>query len=291
MLLRKIYDSDTIQGYKIVKPTAAFKKKYPKNYIIIFLNKDRKIIKENVDKIPLYIAYYKLPGYVFSYNTIDLSLYDYSNNDDDINAKYHMVPKIFSFADLFDDNTNFIITFIPRYISEPTFIEPSIHCFKLNIDKLIDKEIDKLTDNWLYDILSKSFYEYYKNRKPNSIEDFIDRLELFNIYDLPIRFPDTITDKDFDKKLDMKKISVLYDTRFDTIEQEFAIAKLLDDIYIPDNLTFKIYDDYSDLANIFSKKLNKKKKKSKNNNKVEYLEITYKELKNIKYKYPLISCF
>ena len=67
MNLKKIVDCDNVQCYKIQNPTKAFKKRYPKHFILSLDMMGKHAIM-NVDTLPSNLSYFPPIGYIFTYN-------------------------------------------------------------------------------------------------------------------------------------------------------------------------------------------------------------------------------
>lgn len=69
MNVKKIADRDNVQCYKILNPTKAFKKRYPKHYILSLDMMGKHMIM-NVDTLPSNLSYFPPIGYIFTYNGV-----------------------------------------------------------------------------------------------------------------------------------------------------------------------------------------------------------------------------
>lgn len=276
MKLKKTYDSDTVQGFKIINPTEEFKQKYPKKFLYIFLFNSTRYLVENADKIPLIAIYLKLKGYVFSYNKVNLKTLDYRS----YREKIDNIPRLTNLKTVFPKNDNILIHFTHLTRSDPTFITP----FQLSF--FVD--VSTMTPEKFKNILSECFEKF--NIRPQSVADFVEKMlkhTPFTVDEFPIKFPDIIDEKALNKKTDVTQLYITYDLRMKNIKEEFSIARIIDTVFIPKNTKIKIYDDYNGLAREIAEKLGIKLKK-------DHIEITYGEYLDFSRefnKFDLIDAF
>lgn len=70
MNIKKIVDYDNVQCYYISNPTKAFKKRYPKKFILSLDSMGKHVVM-NVDSLPSNLSYFPPIGYIFTYsNTV-----------------------------------------------------------------------------------------------------------------------------------------------------------------------------------------------------------------------------
>ena len=256
MKFTKILDGDNIQGFKITKPSANFKKLFPKRYIFsLDVMGNHVIINEN--EIPNNFTIYPPVGYAFTYGD-KLPSWLISNK-----VKYQDVGGSFpSCLDTYfvgtNDNIDLIISCCSRDKVVPAqFVNEII--VQCNSEQLLKG--GKMKENVL------KIVNGYLNEGEFNVEKWYRAVIFnypFNNNGLPVKYPKVISDSTIKKcKVDVAAIFVEYDFRAKSYQKEEEFIRSVEDAFEDMNKEVIVYDDYNNILPRMKKELDKKKLKYK----------------------------
>lgn len=255
MKFTKLLDGVNVQGYKISKPTPAFKKLFPKRYIFS-LDAFGEHVIINEDSIPRNFTVYPPVGYIFTYES-KLPQWLISNK-----ITYQDVGGCFpSCLDTYFLNTNnvdLIISCSPRNkVVPPRFMnEIVVQC---NSELLMKN--NKLKQNIM------TIVEKYLKEGEFSVEKWWRNVIFnypFNNNGLPVKYPKTISDKTVNScSIKAEEVFVEYDFRATSYEKEENFIKNIEDAFEDMNREVIVYEDYNHLLKDIRAQLDKKKLKYK----------------------------
>ena len=289
MKLNKIIDGDNIQAYHISNPSKIFKRRFPKKYLIhVIVNNS--IVNVNLDIIPNDFIYNVPTGYIFTYEkTLPKFLLTKIEKDDFGNTFPTCLDVYFNTKDNDKKKTDLIISCSAKYDIMPSWFNrdlivrcnsgtlsdnlKSSSAIRKNILKIMNEssETYKCTEEWLLSLLDNT---------------------PLNFVDLPIRYPNTITDEIVSKKnnCDSKIIDSMffgYDFRAEDYEHENKFISLFESAFENLNRYVTVYESYNGIVGKIKSALNKSKKiKYKSQTKYS-ITLKLKDLRDLNVEYQL----
>ena len=290
MKVKKILDSDNIQGFKILNPTKKFKKTFPKKYIMSFdvLGKHQIL---NTNTLPNSITLFTPLGYIFTYaDSLPKILKSQNIKYENIGSTFVRCLDTYFIGENEGDSENIDLILAcgsKNKIVPPTFTDELI--IRCNSDTLTGKSQDgKSLHNETEDSLkseqnSNNFVEDRKNKIKNikenilkivsgylkekkyKVEDWVKDI-IFNYpinnNGLPVRFPTNISDNNINNfTLNADDIFIEYDFRAKSYEHENEFISELEDAFESPNEEIQITNTYNNVLDEIKKKLDEKKYK------------------------------
>ena len=305
MKLKKILDTESLQGYQIIDPTVAFKKKYNKKYIVSIKLLDKEF-NDCTNTLPFFLSVPIVRGYIFTYNS-KIPKFRILHDDEDDSEKFdnstypECLDQYFPSAD--KDNVDIIFKCIPKNdkIVSPRFVESliirsdSLHLLerKSYEDALSHKNgISKTISEKLLKLLNTNL-STYKNMQ-EWIERVVDTCPL-DVEGDPIKFPDEITMKDINEDVKHDDIFVMYDyrptksskSRKTDYDYENLLETSIEDAFEDPELPIKVFDNYNGILERMKKECDSQRIEYKYDKKNNCIVIAFKNLRKLKMTYDM----
>lgn len=271
MKLKKILDTDNIQGFKIMNPSKKFKKMFPKKYIIsIDLVGKHHLLNSN--SIPSSTSYFTSIGYIFTYNDkLPNYLYDSDVKYENIGSTFVRCLDTYFVGENDNDSENIDLILAcgcKNGIVPPTFTEELIiRCNSEALTKADGTKEAKQNDAKIKNIktnVMKIIHNYMKTKKYTTeewVKDVIFNYPV-NSNGLPVHYPKLITNENINSfTLHEKDVFIEYDFRAKSYEQENEFISELEDAFESPNEEVYITNSYNNILEIIKKKLDEKKYK------------------------------
>lgn len=256
MKFTKILDGNNIQGFSVSKPSATFKKLFPRRYTFSLDVMGNHIII-NEDEIPKNFTVYAPIGYVFTYEKkLPKWLISEKVDFQDIGGSFPAC--LDSYFSGTDDNIDLIISCCPKDNIVPAqFVNEII--VQCNSDQLMAK--NKLKENIL------KIVNGYLNEGEFTVENWF-RSVIFNYpinnNGLPVHFQKVISENTIKRcSVNTNDLFIEYDFRAKSYEKEEEFIRSIEDNFENLNEEIIIYNDYNDILPRMKKELDKKKLKYK----------------------------
>lgn len=271
MKLKKILDTDNIQGFKIMNPSKKFKKMFPKKYIIsIDLVGKHHLLNSN--SIPSSASYFTSIGYIFTYNDkLPNYLYDSDVKYENIGSTFVRCLDTYFVGENDNDSENVDLILAcgcKNGIVPPTFTEELIiRCNSESLTKTDGTKEAKHNDAKIKNIrtnVMKIIHNYMKTKKYTTeewVKDVIFNYPV-NSNGLPVHYPKLITNENINSfTLHEKDVFIEYDFRAKSYEQENEFISELEDAFESPNEEVYITNSYNNILETIKKKLDEKKYK------------------------------
>ena len=255
MKLKKILDTNTIQGFTIKNCSKRFKLLYPKKYIILLLNgPDNKAMLMNINDISLGMTCVPIVGYIFTHGKTIPNVFNNSefiSGIDNGKTSPAGLDQYFIAQDTSVDNINVIISCFGSNSEVPVRLNENI-IMRCNAEQLVEKGVkDDYTGNIKKNILM-ILNEALKERMCDNTEEWL--LSILkngpcDINGFPLKYPKSINDKVIkeNEKISAKDVSLLYDLRAKDYEFENRFISSLEEAFENDNEKICLYDTYNGL--------------------------------------------
>ena len=286
MKFTKILDGVNVQGFQVSKPTAEFKKLFPKRYTFS-LDVFGEHVIINDDTIPRNFTLYPPVGYVFTY---EKRLPNWLISD---KITYQDVGGCFpSCLDTYFMNTkdvDLIVSCSPKNkVVPPRFSnEIIIQCNSEQLMRGKGKSASEAMKQNLLCIVNK-----YLREGDFSIESWFRNVIFnypFNNNGLPVRYPKTISEKNVNVcSIKADDMFVEYDFRATSYEKEESFIRTIEDAFEDMNKEIEIYEDYNGLLKTIRHQLDKKKLKYKVVSE-DCIKVKTKHLRSLDLKVQLTS--
>lgn len=268
MKVKKIWDSDNIQGFKIINPTKKFKKIFPKKYIMSFdMFGKHKIL--NTNTLPNSITFFTPLGYIFTYaDNLPKILKTQNVKYENIGSTFVRCLDTYFIGENKGDSENIDLILAcgsKNKVVPPAFTDELI--IRCNSDTLTGEsenrvvKIKKIKENVLKILRS------YMKEKTYTVEEWVKNV-IFNYpvnnNGLPVRFPKNISDGNINSfTLNADDIFIEYDFRAKSYKHENEFISELEDAFESPDEEIQITNSYNDILNEIKKKLDEKKYKWK----------------------------
>lgn len=274
MKVKKIWDSDNIQGFKIINPTKKFKKIFPKKYIMSFDVFGKHQIL-NTNTLPNSIACFTPLGYIFTYaDNLPKILKTQNVKYENIGSTFVRCLDTYFIGENEGDSKDVDLILAcgsKNKVVPPAFTDELI--IRCNSDTLTgvtgesevteDRavKIKNIKENVLKILRS------YMKEKTYTVEEWVKNV-IFNYpvnnNGLPVRFPKNISDDNINSfKLNANDIFIEYDFRAKNYKHENEFISELEDAFESPDEEIQITNTYNNILNEIKRKLDKKKYKWK----------------------------
>lgn len=288
MKVKKIFDTDNIQGFKISNPSKNFKKMFPKKYILSFDMMGRHEVM-NINTLPNTLSFLTPIGYIFTYeNSLPKILESKRVAYEDLGSTFARCLDTYFIGDEKNEAEKIDIVLAcgtKNKVVPPTLTEEiMIRCNSVSLmskcggsgggsggtksesNESNESNESKLTTKDKIDNIRKNVVKivnsYIKDRKMN-VEEWVKNV-IFNYpinnNGLPVRYPSNINDSNINSfKIDVKDIFVEYDFRAKSYEHENEFISLLEDAFESSDSEIQISNTYNNILDTIKKKLDEKK--------------------------------
>lgn len=268
MKVKKIWDSDNIQGFKIINPTKKFKKIFPKKYIMSFDVFGKHQIL-NMNTLPNNIAFFTPLGYIFTYaDSLPEILKAKNVKYENIGSTFVRCLDTYFIGENKGDSEN--IDLILACGSKNKIVPPALTeelIIRCNSDSLAGESEDRNTKikNIKENVL-KIIHNYMKEKK-YTVEEWVKNV-IFNYpvnnNGLPVRFPKKISNDNINTfTLNVNNIFIEYDFRAKNYKHENEFISELEDAFESPDEEIQITNSYNNILDEIKKKLDEKKYKWK----------------------------
>lgn len=255
MNFRKILNGVNIQAYKINKPTKAFKKLFPRQYICSIDVLGQHMVF-NVDELPRNFAIYPPIGYIFTYaNSLPSCLVSDKLKYKNIGS---VCPSCLDeFFTATNDKTDLILSISPKNKVVPAkFInEVVVQC---NSDELLKSGVE----NSIMQILKS-----YLDENQLDVEQWARKVIFnypINSNGLPVSYPKKISDKTLNQTtIKNDDIFIEYDLRAKSYSNEDEVISELENAFEDMEEELTVFETYNGTLKKIIKELDKKKLKYK----------------------------
>lgn len=268
MKVKKIWDSDNIQGFKIINPTKKFKKIFPKKYIMSFDVFGKHQIL-NTNTLPNSIACFTPLGYIFTYaDNLPKILKTQNVKYENIGSTFVRCLDTYFIGENEGDAENIDLILAcgsKNNVVPPAFTDELI--IRCNSDTLTGESEDRTVKvkNIKENILK--ILRGYMKEKTYTVEEWTKNV-IFNYpvnnNGLPVRFPKNISDDNINSfKLNADDIFIEYDFRAKSYKHENEFISELEDAFESPDEEIQITNSYNNILNEIKRKLDEKKYKWK----------------------------
>lgn len=271
MKVKKIFDSDNIQGYKVMNPSKNFKKMFPKKYILSFDIMGRHEVM-NINTLPNSLSFLTPIGYIFTYeNSLPKILNSKRVAFEDIGSTFTRCLDTYFVGDKANEAEK--IDVILSCGSKNKVVPPALTedlVVRCNSNVLVgdkgDSDESKLTRKDKVDNIRKNLMKilnsYIKDKKLN-VEGWVKNV-IFNYpvnnNGLPVRYPKDITDSNINSfKIGADDVFVEYDFRARDYDYESEFISELEDAFESPDTEIQISNTYNNILDDITKKLDEKK--------------------------------
>ena len=270
MKVKKIFDSDNIQGYKVMNPSKKFKKMFPKKYILSFDIMGRHEVM-NINTLPNSLSFLTPIGYIFTYeNSLPKILNSKRVAFEDIGSTFTRCLDTYFVGDKANEAENIDVILacgsknkvVPPALTEDLVVRCNSNVLvgesKSGESKLTRKDkVDNIRKN-----LMKILNSYIKDKKL-TVEGWVKNV-IFNYpvnnNGLPVRYPKDITDSNINSfKISADDVFVEYDFRARDYDYESEFISELEDAFESPNMEIQISNTYNNILDEITRKLDEKK--------------------------------
>ena len=265
---KKIWDSDNIQGFKIINPTKKFKKIFPKKYIMSFDMFGKHQIL-NANTLPNSITFFTPLGYIFTYaDNLPKILKTQNVKYENIGSTFVRCLDTYFIGENEGDSKDIDLILAcgsKNKVVPPAFTDELI--IRCNSDTLTGESEDRAVKikNIKENVLK--ILRSYMKEKTYTVEEWVKNV-IFNYpvnnNGLPVRFPKNISDGNINSfTLNADDMFIEYDFRAKSYKHENEFISELEDAFESPDEEIQITNSYNDILNEIKKKLDEKKYKWK----------------------------
>lgn len=263
MKAKKIFDSDNIQGYKLTNPTKAFKKIFPKKYILsLDIMGKHEIL--NLDTLPNNFSFFIPLGYVFTYeNSLPKMLMSNRVVYENIGSTFARCLDKYFIGQNTDESEKIDLILacgckdkiVPPRLTEDLIIRCNSHILTGKSESR-NERIKNIQNNIMKIVNS------YLNDKKITVEEWAKSV-IFNYpmnnNGLPVKYPKDINNQNINTfKINKSDLFVEYDFRASSYEHENNFISELEDAFEQKDDKIQIQNTYNNILDNIKRKLDEK---------------------------------
>ena len=242
-----------VEGYYIENASAAFKKLYPKKYIVASIENNKVWNVDKLDEIP--IKKWNI-SYLFTY---DQQMYKKSSKELfewtpqsklKMENWQHVIPADLDnyLIDSKKENTNVVIKIVPKLSNkDPRFINSIV--IQTNNEFLKTVDLTKSFEAMIKSVYNDAYFKAIDTTEKWLIE--LLREIPFDLQKQPLMFGETIDDEMFKRKptININNFVIGYSSRIPKLEDEFDFIKLMETTFSDFKATdIIVFDDYTNIV-------------------------------------------
>lgn len=289
MRLKSIYNNAArIAGYRIIDPSDEFKKLYPKKHIAASILKNKVYNFDDFNDLPIYTHEV---DYYFTYEEGSYMMNSFMrfnpSNVVTIEDDLGVIQVDLSNYLIYGNKENDVIIKIVPKCSEmdPMFINSIV--LLTNYKTLKNVEIKKSLQQLIKTVYNKQYFKSI-NTTEKWLINLLNQIP-FNLFNEKYQFKSSISDKDFQKSVDVSIDNFLigYATRIPNIQQEVKFIEMMEKDFANYKTDIRIYNDYTNILERIENEAKKSKMKySKTDN---YIDMKTEDFYKLNLEFEIIN--